>query len=76
MPEAGLPEALVPNPETPGANVTSVTRFLEDKLHLRVNRLKSAVAHVSERKFLGHRLLSGGRLGIAPQSLKRARERL
>jgi RNA-directed DNA polymerase len=56
--------------------MASVTKFLEDKLHLRVNRLKSAVAHVSERKFLGHRLLSGGRLGIAPQSLKRARERL
>jgi RNA-directed DNA polymerase len=54
----------------------SVTKFLEEKLKLRVNRLKSAVAHVSERKFLGHRLLSGGRLGIAPQSLKRARERL
>jgi len=56
--------------------MSSVSRFLEEKLHLRVNRLKSAVAHVSERKFLGHRLLSGGRLGIAPQSLKRARERL
>jgi RNA-directed DNA polymerase len=56
--------------------MASVTKFLEEKLHLRVNRLKSAVAHVSERKFLGHRLLSGGRLGIAPQSLKRARERL
>ena len=56
--------------------MASVTKLLEDKLHLRVNRLKSAVAHVRERKFLGHRLLSGGRLGIAPQSLKRARERL
>lgn len=56
--------------------MASVSQFLEEKLHLRVNRLKSAVAHVSERKFLGHRLLSGGRLGIAPQSLKRARERL
>jgi RNA-directed DNA polymerase len=56
--------------------MSSATKFLEGKLHLRVNRLKSAVAHVSERKFLGHRLLSGGRLGIAPQSLKRARERL
>jgi len=53
-----------------------VTRFLEEKLHLRVNRLKSAVAPVSERKFLGHRLLNGGRLGIAPNSLQRARERL
>lgn len=56
--------------------MSSVTEFLEKKLHLRVNRQKSAVAHVSERKFLGHRLLSGGVLGIAPQSLRRARERL
>ena len=56
--------------------MASVTGFLQEKLHLRVNRLKSAVAHVSERKFLGHRLLGGGKLGIAPQSLKRARERL
>jgi RNA-directed DNA polymerase len=56
--------------------MASATRFLEDRLHLRVNRLKSAVAHVSERKFLGHRLLGGGRLGIAPLSLERARERL
>ncbi|MBX3395326.1 MAG: group II intron reverse transcriptase/maturase [Phycisphaerae bacterium] len=37
---------------------------------------KSAVAHVSERKFLGHRLLAGGRLGIAPVSLQRAKERI
>jgi RNA-directed DNA polymerase len=56
--------------------MASVTEFREKKLQLRVNRDKSAVAHVSERKFLGHRLLAGGRLGIAPGSLKRARERL
>lgn len=56
--------------------LSSVTRFLEGKLKLRVNRDKSAVAPVVERKFLGHRLLPGGRLGIAPQSLERARERL
>ena len=31
---------------------------------------------VLERKFLGHRLLPDGRLGIAPQSLERARGRL
>jgi len=41
-----------------------------------VNPAKSAVAHVSERKFLGHRLLAGGRLGIAPQSLERAKDRV
>jgi RNA-directed DNA polymerase len=56
--------------------LASVTRFLEQKLKLRVNREKSAVAFVLERKFLGHRLLPDGRLGIAPQSLERARERL
>lgn len=56
--------------------LASVTEFLETKLRLRVNRDKSAVAGVMERKFLGHRLLPGGRLGIATQSLERARGRL
>jgi RNA-directed DNA polymerase len=56
--------------------MASVSRFLEDVLHLRVNREKSAVAHVEERKFLGHRLLGGGKLGIAPASLERAKERI
>jgi RNA-directed DNA polymerase len=56
--------------------LSSVTEFLEQKLKLRVNRDKSAVAPVTERKFLGHRLLPGGRLGIAPQSLERARGRV
>jgi RNA-directed DNA polymerase len=56
--------------------LASVTRFLETKLKLRVNRDKSAVAFVLERKFLGHRLLPGGGLGIAPQSLERAKERV
>jgi len=56
--------------------LVSVTQFLEQKLHLRVNRDKSAVAYVTERKFLGHRLLPGGGLGIAPQSLDRARGRV
>jgi RNA-directed DNA polymerase len=56
--------------------LSSVTEFLEKKLKLRVNRDKSAVAFITERKFLGHRLLPGGGLGIAPQSLDRARERV
>jgi RNA-directed DNA polymerase len=56
--------------------LASVTRFLEGKLRLRVNREKSAVAFVQERKFLGHRLLAGGGLGIAPVSLQRARDRI
>jgi RNA-directed DNA polymerase len=54
----------------------SVTRFLEGKLKLRVNREKSAVAPVGERKFLGHRLLLNGKLGISPKSVDRAKEKI
>lgn len=53
----------------------SVTRFLEEKLKLRVNREKSAVAAVGERKFLGYRLLLNGKLGISPKSVNNAKER-
>jgi RNA-directed DNA polymerase len=56
--------------------LASVTAFLEGRLKLRVNRTKSAVAPVQERKFLGHRLLADGTLIIAPQSLARARDRI
>lgn len=56
--------------------LASLTTFLEGKLRLRVNREKSAVAHVSERKFLGYRLLAGGVLVIAPQSIQRAKARI
>jgi len=54
----------------------SITGFLENKLRLRVNAAKSAVAHVQERKFLGYRLLVEGALAIAPASLKRVKERI
>ena len=56
--------------------MASVTRFLEEDLRLRVNRDKSAVAPVGERKFLGHRLPLNGKLGIAPKSLERAMEKI
>ena len=56
--------------------MASVTEFLQGRLHLKVNEEKSAVAPVGERKFLGHQLLWGGRLGIAPESLARVKQRL
>jgi RNA-directed DNA polymerase len=56
--------------------MASICEFLETKLKLRVNREKSAVARVEERKFLGYRLLRDGRLGIAPKSLERAKDRI
>jgi RNA-directed DNA polymerase len=56
--------------------MASIVAFLEGKLRLKVNRVKSAIAPVGERSFLGHRLLPGGRLGLAPKSLDRLKERL
>ncbi len=56
--------------------MASVTKFLEGRLRLKVNSKKSAVAPVWERSFLGYRILRGGRLGIAPKSLKRVKDRL
>ena len=54
--------------------MASVTRFLERKLRLRVNRAKSAVAPVGERTFLGYRIVrrQEPRLSIAPESRQRA----
>lgn len=56
--------------------MASVTQFLEKRLKLKVNREKSAVAQVDERKFLGYRLLRDGKLGIAPQSIERLKEKV
>jgi RNA-directed DNA polymerase len=56
--------------------MASVKGFLERRLRLRINREKSAVAPVGERKFLGYRLGADGTLGIAPKSLQRTKARL
>jgi RNA-directed DNA polymerase len=56
--------------------LSSVTRFLEGRLRLRVNEKKSAAAPVQERQFLGYRILRDGRLAIAPRSLERAKRRI
>ncbi len=54
----------------------SVTAFLEERLKLKVNRAKSAVAPVRERKFLGYRLLASGTLTVAPKSLQKMKDRI
>lgn len=56
--------------------MVSVTDFLSKKLKLKVNKEKSAVSSTTERKFLGHRFLLGGRIAIAPQSLVRMKSRV
>lgn len=54
----------------------SVKNFLDKKLKLKVNNQKSSVARVSERKFLGYRIQSNGKLTVAPESLVRAKDKI
>ena len=55
----------------------SLTLFLEQKLKLKVNREKSAVARPWERKYLGYSMTFHRKalLKVAPQSVKRIRAR-
>jgi RNA-directed DNA polymerase len=64
-----------------GERVMAGLRHLFAKLRLRVNEAKSAVAHATERKFLGFSFWVSARDGkvkrrIAPQALNRMKERV
>jgi group II intron reverse transcriptase/maturase len=54
----------------------SVTNFLSKRLKLQVNKTKSAVAQVRERKFLGYSFRNDGDLRVAPQSLVKFKKRI
>jgi RNA-directed DNA polymerase len=56
----------------------SVKRFITDRLKLKVNESKSAVAKPQERKFLGFSFTSGKELKrkIAPKAIDRFKERV
>lgn len=55
----------------------SVTAFLQDRLHLRVNESKSAVDRPWKRKFLGFSLLAQGRrIRLAVQSVTRVKDKI
>lgn len=58
--------------------MASVTDFLEQKLKLRVNRVKSAVGRPWRRKFLGYSVTVNlkPRLRPAPQSIQRAKTKV
>src|SRR3989454_3164560 len=55
----------------------SITQFITQKLKLKVNETKSAVARPQERKFLGFSFSAGpeGKRGIAPKALDRLKRR-
>src|SRR6266704_4467192 len=56
----------------------SITRFITQKLKLKVNEAKSAVARPQERKFLGFSFTAGSDIKrtIAPKSLERFKRRI
>src|ERR1700756_4649016 len=56
----------------------SITRFITQKLKLKVNEAKSAVARPQERKFLGFSFTTGPDIKrrIAPKSLERFKRRI
>ena len=56
----------------------SITRFITQKLKLKVNEAKSAVARPQERKFLGFSFTAGPDIKrtIAPKSLERFKQRI
>ena len=56
----------------------SISRFIEQKLKLKVNEAKSAVARPQERRFLGFSFTTGPdiRRTIAPKSLERFKQRI
>ncbi len=57
--------------------MASVSRFLTDKLRLKVNEAKSAVAQPEERKFLGFSISNdGSQRRIAPKALERFKARI
>lgn len=54
--------------------VVSLTKFIEGKLFLKVNREKTRVAYVGKIKFLGHGFYvdkDGGQLRVHPQSVEK-----
>ena len=54
----------------------SVVKYIEKKLKLKVNRLKSGVRHCSEVKFLGYTIMSGGGIRIADKSIDRLKDKV
>ena len=56
--------------------MASVKGFIEGKLKLKVNDLKSACALVSERQFLGYRIHKSGDLAISPKTQMRMKRRV
>jgi len=56
--------------------MSSVVKFIEQKLKLKVNRQKSGVRHCSEVKYLGYTILPGGNIRVVDGSIKRLKDKI
>lgn len=56
--------------------MTSLTKFIEETLKLKVNREKSGVRPCNEVKFLGYTVETNGKLRMADANLKRFKKRV
>lgn len=56
--------------------MTRVTKFIEGKMRLKVNKDKSAIGRYYESNFLGHTILNRGRVGLSKLSEERFKNKL
>ena len=56
--------------------LTSITKWMARELRLEVNATKSGVGRPWERKFLGFQIGPQGKIGIAPRSMDRFKEKV
>lgn len=56
--------------------LASLTRFIEEKLKLKINREKSGVRRCDQVKFLGHTVEQNGKIRIADASIKRLKMKI
>lgn len=56
--------------------MTSVTKFIEGKMQLKVNKDKSAIRRYYESNFLGYTILNRGRVGLSKSSEERFKNKL
>lgn len=54
----------------------SITKFIEERMKLKVNKTKSGIRRPFELNFLGHSLLVKGELGLSKPSLQRLKQKL
>jgi RNA-directed DNA polymerase len=59
-----------------GAVKASITKYIMDKLKLKVNETKSRICKGYELNFLGHSLLSKGEIGLSKQSEQRLKAKV